>query len=211
MLMKTVFLTLALAGACLAQEWELGAGGGLAVYKNATVKRGSESADAGFKPGPVFSAFAAQNLNDWIGGEIRYTFHFSDLKVSAGGQEAVFSGQSHAFHYDVLFYGAGRAARVRPFVLVGGGGKLYRGTGKETAEAPVNAQFALLTRTSEIKGLLVAGGGVRVEVGRNTFLRLEVRDYITPAPKDVIAAVPGAKLSGWIHGFTPMLSLSFGF
>jgi hypothetical protein len=209
--MKSVLFTLALAGACLAQEWEIGAGGGVAVYKNATVQRGSEQADAGFKPGPAFSGFASQNLYERIGGELRYTFHFSDLKVSAGGNEATFSGQSHAIHYDLLFYAADRSAKVRPFVAAGGGGKIYRGTGKESAEAPVNAQFAILTRTTEIKGLLVVGGGVRVQVGRNRFIRIEARDYITPGPKEVIAAVPGAKTSGWIHGFTPMLSLSFGF
>lgn len=209
--MKTLVLCLALAGAGMAQQWEVGAGGGVAVYKNATVKNATREGDAGFKPGPAFSAFATQNMYDWLGGEIRYTFQLSDMKVSSGGSEATFSGQSHAFHYDLLFYGAGRAAAIRPYLIAGGGGKYYRGTGKESAAAPPNADLAILTKTSQIEPLIVFGGGVRVKAGRNTFFRLEARDYLSPIPKDVIAPVPGASMSRWVHAFTPMLSLSFGF
>lgn len=209
--MKKLVFCLALTGAAMAQQWEFGAGGGIAVHKNATVKNGSRSGDAGFKPGPAFSVFATQNMYDWLGGEIRYTFQLSDMKVSSGGSEATFSGQSHAFHYDLLFYATGRTAPVRPYLIAGGGGKYFRGTGKESAVAPPNADLAILTKTSQIEPLAVFGGGVRIKAGRNTFIRLEARDYFSPIPKDVIAPAPGASMGRWVHAFTPMLSLSFGF
>ncbi len=205
-----IFSALALAAPIFAQQWELGGAGGVGVYTNKTVTRGSASATAGFKTGAAFGAFVAQNIYEHLGGEFRYTFQFDDLKVSSGSQEATFSGLSHAVHYDLLFYGAGRAAAIRPFLAAGGGVKVYRGTGKEVVSQPLG-NFALLTKTQEVKGLISVGGGVRVKVGGRAFLYLEARDYMTPFPTQVIAPAPGAKLSGWVHDFVPMLGLSAGF
>ncbi len=209
--MRPILLTLALAGACLAQQWEIGAGAGVALYKNATVTRGGEKADAGFDTGPAFTAFGAQNLYEHIGGEIRYTVQLSDLLVERGGTKATASAQSHAIGYNLLFYFTERDAAVRPYVLAGGGGKIYRGRAKESEIAPPNAEFAILSRTTQIKGMGTFGGGVRARVAENVFLRFDVRDDLTPIPKEVIAPVPGATASGWIHSITPTVSLSFGF
>lgn len=209
--MRVLLFTFLCAGAGLAQQWEAGVGGGIAVYKNATVTSGGATADAGLKPAPAFSAFATQNGRGRLSGEIRYTFQFGDFKVSSGGTETTFSGQTHAVHYDVLFHTSSASAHVRPYVLAGGGMKIYRGTGKEQAAAPALANFAILSKTQDTKGLIVFGAGVKTKLGRRSALRLEVRDYLTPVPEHVIAAAPGAKLSGWLHGFTPMVDLSFGF
>jgi hypothetical protein len=43
------------------------------------------------------------------------------------------------------------------------------------------------------------------------FLQAEFRDYLTPAPKQVIAPVGASKLGGWVHDFVPLVGLSFGF
>lgn len=209
--MKEILFTLALAGACMAQEWQIGGGAGAAIYTNATVTRGGEEADAGFKPGPAFSAFGIQNLYEHLGGELFYTFSFGDMKVSRGGAEATFAGQSHAFGYNLLFFTSRRDAAVRPYFLAGGGGKVYLGTGEERAEAPPNAQFAILTHTTQIVGLADFGAGVSVRVGKNWRLRFDVRDYLTPVPKEVIAPAPGAKISDWIHAITPTVSFSYAF
>lgn len=209
--MKTLVLCLALGGIALAQQWEVGGGGGGGFHKNATVKNASRSGDAGFKTGPAFSAFVTQNMYEHLGGELRYTFQLSDMKVSSGGTEATFDGQSHAIHYDLLFYATGRQSAVRPYLIAGGGGKYFRGTGKESAVAPPNADLAILTKTNEFQPLIVFGGGVRVKVGSDTFFRIEARDYLSPIPKDLIAPVLGASVSRWVHALTPMVSLSFGF
>ena len=203
-------LTLALGGTCLAQQWEVGAAGGLEIYKNLTVTRGSLDATAGFKPGVAASVFAAQNLYQHLGGEFRYTIGLGDMKVSSGGTEATFAAQTHAVHYDLLFYGTRREAKVRPFVAAGGGVKVYRGTGKEQESQPLG-QFALLTKTQQVEGLITVGGGVKLQVGRRSFVYIEARDYITRTPKNVIAPFTGSSISGWMHGYLPMLGVSIGF
>jgi outer membrane protein W len=134
----------------------------------------------------------------------------SDLKVSSGGTEAAFGARSQAIHYDLLLYGADRESSIRPFVAAGGGMKLYQGTGKEVESQPLG-QFAILSRTSQVQGLISVGGGFKYRVGDRTFLNLEIRDYITKAPKDVIAPYVGSKMSGWVHSLVPMVGLSFGF
>jgi hypothetical protein len=115
---------LGLAGACAAQQYELGASGGFGFSTNATVTRGSDSATAGLKPGAAFGVFVVQNMYKHLGGEVRYTFQMDDLKVSQGGTEATFSAQTHALHYDLLYLAGGRDARVRPFIAAGGGVKV---------------------------------------------------------------------------------------
>jgi hypothetical protein len=201
---------LSLGGTCLAQEWEIGAAAGYAFYSNPTVTRGSETATAGFKEGAAFSAFGTQNLYNRLGGQFRYTYQMSDLKVSSGGTEATFGGRSQAFHYDLLFYASGKESRLRPYAAAGGGIKLYEGTGREAESQPLS-QFAILTKTSQVQGLISVGGGLKYRVGGRTFLIVEMRDYITPAPKDVIAPYTGSKLTGWVHSIVPMVGLSFGF
>ena len=207
---RICLFALVLGGSCLAQQWELGASGGLAFYKDLTVTRGSQSATAGFKPGVAVSVFASQNLYQHLGGEFRYTFGFSDMKVSSGGTETTFSAQTHALHYDLLFYGARREAKVRPFVAAGGGIKVYRGTGKEQESQPL-AQFAILTRTQQVEGLISVGGGVKLKVGQRASVCLEARDYITRTPQNVIAPWTGSTISGWVHGIMPMLGVSLRF
>lgn len=201
---------LALSAGCLAQQFEIGATGGLGVYKNVTVTHDSQSAKAGFKPGPVVGAFVSQDLYEHLAGEFRYTFQFDSLKVSSGGAETTFRGQTHAVHYDLLLLAGKREAPMRPFVAAGGGIKVYRGTGPQHAEQPLG-QFAALTHTQEVKGLITFGGGVRMKLGARTFLYAEALDYLTPFPSQVVAPVPPSRLSGWLHDFVPMLSLSFRF
>jgi hypothetical protein len=204
------FFALSLGGTCLAQQWEIGGAAGYSFYRDMTVTRASGTASAGFKPGAAFSAFGTQNLYNRLGGQFRYTYQMSDLKLSSGGTEARFAGRSQAFHYDLLFYATDKESKLRPFVAGGGGIKLYQGTGKEVVAQPLG-QFALLTKTSQAVGLISAGGGVKCRVAGRTYLTVEVRDYITPPPKEVIAPYTGSKLSGWVHSIVPMVGLSFGF
>jgi hypothetical protein len=198
------------AAACSAQQWELGFAGGVGVFKNGTITSDAGTADAGFKVGPAISAFATQNMYRHMAGQIRYTFQFDDMRLASGGTEVTFKAQSHAIHYDLLFLGGSPDAHVRPYVLAGGGVKMYRGTGKEQ-ETQDLLQFAALTRTQQTMPLITFGGGVKARLGKRAFVYIEARDYLTPFPKDVIAPVPPSKASGWIHDFTPMIGLSFSF
>lgn len=203
-------LALGLAGACAAQQWELGAAGGFGFSTDATVSRGADSAKAGLKPGAAFGVFIVQNMYKHISGEVRYTFQMDDLKVSSGGTEATFTGQSHSLHYDLLYMAGGKDARVRPFIAVGGGVKVYRGTGEQHATQNLS-QFVALTKTQEIKPLISFGGGVKMKLSGRVYIHIEARDYLTPFPAKVIAPVPPSTVSGWVHDFVPLVGVSMGF
>jgi hypothetical protein len=196
--------------ACLAQTWEVGGAGGVnaALGVNATGAAGS--ATAGFQPGVAASFVFGQNLYTRLSGELRYTYLQDDLKLSSGGTQATFGGAAHAVHYDLLWHFGTGEAKVQPFVAVGGGMKLYEGTGKEESYQPLS-QFAYLTRTQQLEPMVSAGGGVRMALTPRVILRAEFRDYLTPFPSQVIAAAPGVHISGWTHDFVPMIGISYLF
>jgi opacity protein-like surface antigen len=205
------FVLIGLAAlSCAAQEWEIGGAAGYGFYKNVTVTSPAGQGKAGFKPGVAAGVVAGNNMYPRLSGEMRYTFRFNDLKVSGGGQQAAFSGESHAIHYDLLFHVKEQGARLRPFIAAGAGIKVYRGTGMEKSYQPAN-QFALLTKTREIRGLISLGAGVKYSLTDLVLLRLEFRDYLTPFPREVIAPSPGASIHGWVHDFVPMAGISFAF
>lgn len=198
------------AGVALAQKGEIGGGAGGSIYVNRTVTGPAGSASVGHSPNFAAGGWIGHNSANYVGGEIRYLFEKNALKVSSGGTKVTFSGQSHAVHYDVLLYGAPKGARVRPYAVVGGGIKGYRGTGKEQALQPL-VQFAALTRTHEWKGLVTFGGGVKVQTRERMVVRVEFRDYLTPFPKEVIAPTGGSRVSGWLHNFVPLVGVSYSF
>lgn len=202
---------LAFAGTAAAQQWELGAAGGWGLYRNASVSSASgATGQAGFDSGAAVGVFGIQNMYKHLSGEFRYTCQLDDLEVSASGQKVTFEGQSHAIHYDLLLYANGKDAAVRPFLAGGGGIKIYRGTGTETLTQPLS-DFAILTKTQQVEGLITVGGGLRFRLGRRARLYTEFRDYITPMPQQVVAPGLGAKMSGWLHNFVPLVGLSVGF
>src|SRR6476469_7535982 len=119
---KFVLILLAVAVSGFAQEeerWELGVAGGYGFYKNTTATNKTGEASVGFKPGFAFGVAASNEVNRWLGGEARYTYRQNDLKVSSGGTEASFGGESHVLNYDFLFHLAHRTAKVRPFFAAG--------------------------------------------------------------------------------------------
>lgn len=205
-----VAMTLAVAPGCLAQEWEVGAAGGFGAYRNASISAPAGSAGAGFDNRFAAGVVIGQDLYQHFSGEVRYTFRDGDLKLSQGGQKVNMDGNSHAIHYDMLFHLFPKSSRIRLFAATGAGIKFFRGTGKEYASQPLG-DFALLTKTEETKPLISAGGGVKYTVNRNTVIRVDFRDYISPFPEKLFAAAPGAKIRGWLNDFVPLVGVSFVF
>ena len=119
-------------------------------------------------------------------------------------------GRSHIIHYDFLFHTKPREAKMRPFIAVGAGIKVFQGIGVERAFQPLS-QFVLLTKEDQTLGLISVGGGVKWAYGNHLSVRVEVRDYITPAPKEVLVPSPGASISGWLHDILPLAGLSYRF
>ncbi len=207
---KLLFPFLLAAASCAAQQWEVGGALGYSFYRNATFTTPAGNGSAGFLNGFMFSIVGGHDMYRFIGGEFRYSRIENEGKLRLNGQEARLDGESHAFHYDFLFHAAPRNAWVRPFVAVGGGAKLYRGTGQDRA-AQTLLQYGALTRTSETQPLVSAGAGVKVRLGPNALLRVEMRDYATPFPDNVITPLRSSRISGWLHDIVPMAGISLVF
>jgi hypothetical protein len=131
-----------------------------------------------------------------------------DAQLKRGSSEAVFGAETHTVNYDFLWHTRPSEATVRPFVAGGAGIKYYRGTG---TEGPQNLdQYALLTKAGDVTGVVSVGGGVKVKLGAHSWLRLDVHDYMSPFPKQVITPNVGANVEGWLHDIVPMVAIGFG-
>jgi hypothetical protein len=97
---------------------------------------------------------------------------------------------------------------MQAFAAVGGGLKIYRGTGAQQAYQ-TNYQFGYMTNTQELKPMGDFGVGLRFELSPRVFLRTEIRDYITPFPEKIIAPAPGAKFGSILHDVVPTVSISY--
>ncbi len=205
-----IFLALlCLAAPVFAQEqWELGVGAGYGFHKSIEATNAGGQASVGFKPGVAFTAWAGNETNRRLGGEARYSYQRSEAFVSSGSMQARFGAESHAVHYDVIFNLAKRPAAIRPFLAAGAGIKMYRGMGREAAFQPLS-NFVALTRTTQIVPLVSVGGGIKFQLSQIITLRVEVRDYASTFPNDVIAPVPNARAGGWMHNVVPLIGIGF--
>lgn len=165
------------------------------------------NADAGFATGLGASVWMGHHMYPKVSGEIRYDFLKNDLKLDGSGGKATFGADSHAIHYDLHFHFAEVGAKFRPFVLAGGGVKMFRGTGEERAFQALS-QIAVLTKATELAGLVTFGAGVKIQLTDKVLVRLEFRDNLTRFPKKVIAPNRGTGGDGWLNNFAPTAGVS---
>ena len=57
--------------------------------------------------------------------------------------------------------------------------------------------------------MISVGAGIKTKLGNNWSLRLDVHDYITRFPREVIQPNAGASVGGWIHDIVPLIGLSW--
>jgi hypothetical protein len=206
-----VCAALALAPAALAQKWEFGAGAGGSTYLSHDVQNGGDTAQAGIETNLAASVWLDENGQGHWGGEVRYDYERGALQLKSGGATATFGAESHAMHYDFLAQSGSRGSRTRLFVAGGGGVKIYRGTGAEQPFQPLS-QFALLTKTTDLRALVSVGAGVKFQISHALRIRLEVHDYMTPFPKEVITPNFNSSIGGgWLHNLVPMGGISYTF
>jgi hypothetical protein len=203
-----IFAVALLASSAWGQQWEVGGLGGGAFYLNNSVTALNTSGRAGFSPGVSVGGWLGHTKGGKYGGEVRYLFQKTNLRVSSAGQTQTFGGQSHMIHYDFQYHLKTAEDRFRPFIAVGGGLKGYRGTGVERAFQPLS-NLAILSRTTEWKPMLTFGAGVKWQLASRFLIRVEVRDYVTQFPTDVVLPAPGAKLGGLLHDITPLVGISY--
>ena len=90
-------------------------------------------------------------------------------------------------------------SRIRPFVAVGAGIKVYQGTGAQVVYQPLS-NIALLTQAQDLTPLVSGGAGVKFQISPRVQFRAELHDYLTPFPNKVITPAQGAKVGGWLAG-----------
>lgn len=205
----TFFLSVAMTPLAFAQRWEVGVGAGGSFYTSQTFTNPAGDATGGLAPGFAVNAWLGNNINNVIGGELRYDYEHSDLRLSSDGTNVNFGGQTNSVHYDFLVHFAPSESHLRPFLAAGAGVKLYSGTGTEEAYQPLS-NIALLTKTSQIEPVISVGGGLKFTLTQTTLLRLEIHDYLTPFPQNVIAPNVGSKVGGWLSDFVVSAGVSFG-
>jgi hypothetical protein len=206
--LRSILVLSAAAAVCFAQKWEFGGSGGGGFLSNVAVNGGTGSATAGFETGAALSGYVGFSQYKHIGGELRYAYLQSNLSLKSGGTEATFSGMSHVVHYDLIFKTTRNSGKVQLFAAVGGGLKVFRGTGTEASYQPLY-QFGYFTKTQALKPMASVGGGIKFALSKRVFLRTEFRDYITQFPTEIITPPAGVKYGKILHDFVPMVGLGF--
>ena len=197
-----------LAVAAFGQEWYVGAIGGFGFAPALTVTGSAGTASTGFNNGYAAGAFLGEDRNDSWGGEVRYLYRQSDLKLESGGTSTQFGANTNILNFDVLWHARSREYAVRPFIAVGAGMKFLDGTGTESPTQPLGT-YAALTHTRESLPVGDVGVGVKVKLHRSWQFRAEVQDYMGPAPSKVIAAAPGATIGGFLNDIIASASIAY--
>ena len=143
--------------------------------------------------------------NYWS-GEANYLYRKSDLKIDGNGRSADLAAHTHIITGDILAHFRPKGASIRPFVSFGGGVKLMVGTGNENPNQPLGS-LAALTATNETLPVGEVGAGVKIQLSKMVRLRVQVRDFISRKPQDVIATAPGATLSGMSNDILATVAL----
>ncbi len=204
------FGTLLFAGACFAQQYEIGGLVGYGFYRNGTVFGPGASAQAGIRDRFATGFVAGEDLYEHISGEVRYLYHDGHPFLSSGSVKSDIQGESHAFHYNLLIHLNPREQRLRPYVAGGLGGKYYVISGPAPRQQVLPGIAALETH-DEWKLLVVVGGGVKYRLHRNVVVRGEFLDYLTSFPKRQIVPAGGNTARGIFQQFTPLFGVSYSF
>jgi hypothetical protein len=207
MMTRIIVLAAASVSAVFAQRWEFGGMGGGGFLNSVGVTAPSGTATAGFSNSAAFGGYVGYNSYKNLGGEIHYDYLPTKLRLASGGSEATFNGNSHAIHYDVVFHTNRQGSKVQFFATAGGGVKIFRGTGTEHAVQPLSA-YGYFTKTQEFKPMGTVSAGVKFQLAPHIFLRTEIRDFITPFPKQVITPPAGVKYGSILNELVPMVGIT---
>jgi Outer membrane protein beta-barrel domain len=192
----------------MAQNWEAGVGAGFGHYRSVSISGPTGSGSVGFGPRFVVSAIVGKRFAEHLAVEARYIYQDGDLQILGRGVEANLDGDSSALAGELVYSLFGWHASLRPYFAAGSGIKVYRGTQNPAANEPL-MDLARLHHESQLVGLISYGGGLKWHFGERWLVRLDLRDYMTPFPTQVISAAPGVHLNGWLHDFVPMLGVSW--
>ena len=209
-LARILVVCAAVLPAAWGQKWEAGAavGGGFSSSNDITAS--DSTASASIQTGLAGSVWVGNYSTGKWGGELRYDYQMGDLQLKQNSVQATFGAHSQDVHYDFLYHFTGGEATIQPFVAFGAGIKIYEGTGTQVVYQPLS-NIALLTQAQDLVPMASVGGGLKFKLTRHVILRVDIHDYLTPFPKQVITPVQGANAKGWFQDFVPMAGLAFAF
>jgi hypothetical protein len=170
---SVVFLLCACAGVGSAQVGEVSLSFGDSIFKDNLL--GFADAVTQYKMVDGFRVTARLTLNTkrFIGHEFGYGYSRSKLGI-VGAPDQV-STPVHQGFYDFLVYATPEGYRIRPFAA---------GGGQFSTFVPPGASVAYGTGTTKYGGNF--GGGVKIKLTSMFALRLDVRDYVTTKPFDLV-------------------------
>ena len=198
-------------GAAFGQgQYYLGAMGGGGFTPDLSVQGTSGKANASLSNGGAFGALFGDDMYNYWGGEVRYLYRVGDLKLSSAGTSAHFEARTNIIHADFLGHLRPRESRIRPFIAFGAGIRIIKGTDIESFDQPLSS-IATFSHTLETMPLADVGGGVKVNFGKSWQARVEMRDYLSPAPNKVITPAAGSSISGWLQDIVGLASISYTF
>jgi hypothetical protein len=209
-LARMLVVCAAVLPAAWGQKWEVGGGVGGGFYTSDNITSPDGSASAKIQSNLAGSVWLGNYTSGKWGGELRYDYQMGDVQLSQGSTQVAFGARTQDLHYDFLWHFTGGESRVQPFVAFGAGIKFYQGTGTQVVYQPLS-NIALLTQAEDMVPMVSGGGGLKFRLTPHFILRLDVHDYLTPFPKQVIAPALGAKVGGWLQDFVPMAGVSFVF
>jgi hypothetical protein len=178
--LSVVSLLWACASVSSAQVGEVSLSFGESVFKDNLL--GFADAATQFKMVNGFRVTARLTLNTkrFIGHEFGYSYSRSKLGI-VGAPDQI-STPIHQGFYDFLVYATPEGWKIRPFAA---------GGGQFSTFVPPGASVTYGTGTTKYGGNF--GGGIKVKLNSMFALRLDVRDYVTTKPFDLIGK------SGTLH------------
>jgi hypothetical protein len=197
-----------LAASSFGQEWYVGVDGGYGFAPSLTVQNPPGSASTGFDNGYSVGAFFGANAYKYWGGELRYLYRQSDLKLESGSTSTHFTANTNILNFDFLLHARPQESSIRPFVAFGAGMRFLTGTGTESASQPLG-RFAALTHTTESLPVGDVGVGIKVNFHKSWQFRAEAHNYFGPAPQKVITPALGATLSSWLNDIVGSASIAY--
>ena len=205
------FFVTAFSAFCWAQTtWEVGAAGGYGWYHNPMISNPPVSGLAGFPARPVVGVVIGENPYRYLGGEVRWLFHFGGPQLQSNGITESARGYTNTITYDFLFHMTRRESKVRPYVSAGVGLNVYTGSFLDI-DQPL-AGLALLRPITEVEPAVSFGAGLKYRLPKRVQLRLDFRTLAAPIPDRVIRPIrPLTRIHGWVYDFVPLFGISYVF
>jgi hypothetical protein len=205
-----LFAFLILGSAVRAQKWEFGGEFGVGLSDSPAIANPNGSVQSGFRTSGAASLVWARNASQYFGGELRYTFRSGGPKLTSGSLLASSGGYSNVITYDLVLHLDSRESRMRPYIAVGTGIKIFSSSGQESPSQPL-AYAAILIPGTQIEPLVSTGGGLKYLLKPGIQLRLDFRLHLSPLPNDLIRPTARSAIHGWTYDLVPMVGIGYTF